>query len=465
MLDLSDIQGLVFSGHGHLPHSRFLFLRVRDRKRAQAWLTAVAPLIASAARRKRGSPKPAATAQIAFTFAGLESFGLDADSLAGFPREFAEGMSMGERPRALGDTDASAPETWQFGGPANPAIHILLVLYGENHAKMTELVGQPWYPSRPDSGVDIVFDQESFRRDNNEPFGFRDGISQPVIEGGPTPADPTQRALTTGEFLLGYPNEYANLSPAPTVRSAADPHNLLPAEESDPARKAFGLNGTYLVLRKLEQDVDGFWRWCKDNSRELGSTPGSDAAVALAAKLVGRWPSGCPLTLSPEQDNPAIGGDDKLNNDFLFAPTDLAGHACPIGSHIRRSNPRDVLHPNNPARSLEISNRHRLMRRGRPYLEETPARKAGLIFIAINADLQRQFEFIQQTWLNNPKFNGLFDDQDPMVSNCAGPGTMTIQRSPVRKTIHGLPQFTTVRGGAYFFLPGVRAIHFLASAP
>jgi deferrochelatase/peroxidase EfeB len=172
------------------------------------------------------------------------------------------------------------------------------------------------------------------------------------------------------------------------------------------------------------------------------------------------------LTLSPDYDDAAIGADGKRNNDFGFAESDAVGYACPIGSHVRRSNPRDVLHPNGPSRSLEISNRHRIMRRGRPYEETSPnGREVGLFFIAINADLQRQFEFVQQTWLNNPTFNGLTNDCDPIVSNSDGAGVMTIQRSPVRKTVSGVPRFITVKGGAYFFVPGLRALRYLAALP
>ena len=178
------------------------------------------------------------------------------------------------------------------------------------------------------------------------------------------------------------------------------------------------------------------------------------------------------MTLAPTRDNTALGADDKRNNAFDFSASDAEGFACPIGSHIRRANPRDVLHPNGAARSVQVSNRHRIIRRGRPYPDNSPERitgrsdeEVGLIFIAINADLQRQFEFVQQTWLNNPAFNGLFDDTDPLVTHQDGPGSMTIQRPPVRLALPAVPTFVTVRGGAYFFLPGLRAIRFLANLP
>jgi Dyp-type peroxidase family len=460
MLDLPDIQGIVFSGHGHMPHSRFLCLQIDDRKPAQAWLTRLAPCIVTGERRERGVPKPKTSAHIAFSAPGLQTLGLDQDALSTFPREFTEGMANGERPRVLDDTGDSAPERWQFGGPGTPVIHVLLALYATSEAEMESLTQEAWYPTQPGSGVHVVYQQDSFRRTDNEPFGFRDGISQPAIEGGPVPVTPGQSVLKAGELLLGYTNEYNNPSPVPTVSPALDTANLLPADATIPNRKAFGLNGSFLVLRKLAQDVDGFWRFCEEQTRNPDGTPNPDLKVWLAAKFVGRWPSGAPLTLSPDKDDPVLGKDDSRNNNFLFARTDGSGFACPIGSHVRRSNPRDALEPNSPERALVISNRHRIMRRGRPY--EDPLEK-GLIFIAFNADIQRQFEFIQQTWINNPKFNGLYDNKDPLVADDDGQGVMVLQRGPVRKKIHGLPRFVQMRGGGYFFLPGLRTLRFLAN--
>jgi len=176
------------------------------------------------------------------------------------------------------------------------------------------------------------------------------------------------------------------------------------------------------------------------------------------------------------QDDPALGKDERRNDDFLYMPTDAEGFGCPIGSHTRRSNPRDTQQPN-PARSIVITNRHRVLRRARPYHE--PGRSpgtgnadgtaVGLVFMCINADIQRQFEFVQQTWINNPKFNGLYDNKDPLIGDNddtpAGSGSMTIQRSPVRQKVGGIPRFVAVKGGGYFFLPAISALQFLARLP
>jgi len=498
MLELADIQAIVFSGHGHMPHSRFLLVQIEEPKAAKALLARLVPQIATGERRARGAEKPKSSISIAFTASGLTALGLTSDALDTFPREFTEGMTGGERPRVLDDTGDCAPENWQFGGPKTPPIDILLSLYSTSEAVMESLTREDWYPAAPGSGLRIVYEQDSIRRTDNEPFGFRDGIAQPAIEGSPVPTMPGQAVLKPGEFLLGYTNGYDNISTVPTVPAAQDPANLLPPADGAPALKGFGRNGSFLVLRKLAQDVEKFWQFCEDKTRNPDGTPNPQEKEKLAAKIVGRWRSGAPLNLAPDHDDPALGKDNQRNDNFLFAESDGKGFACPIGSHMRRSNPRDALEPNSPKRALVISNRHRIVRRGRPYVDPLPSPPAplahaedssavpeelrvvhavhraahnngpveqGLIFLAINADIERQFEFVQQTWLNSPKFNGLYDNPDPLLANSTGDGVMVLQSCPVRQKIHGLPRFVQMRGGGYFFLPGLRALRFLAALP
>jgi Dyp-type peroxidase family len=195
------------------------------------------------------------------------------------------------------------------------------------------------------------------------------------------------------------------------------------------------------------------------------------AAERLAARIVGRWPSGAPLVLTPDQDQAALADA----NDFGYAAVDPYGYRCPIGAHIRRAHPRDALdpHPGSDA-SIALDKRHRLLRRGREYgpplpPDETLAAPAstnddrGLHFICVNANIARQFEFVHHTWLNNPKFAGLYDDADPLVgAHRPSGGTFTMQAPPVRTRVSGLPRFVQPRGGAYFFLPGLRALRYLA---
>ena len=189
-------------------------------------------------------------------------------------------------------------------------------------------------------------------------------------------------------------------------------------------------------------------------------------AVKLAAKFMGRWPSGAPLVLAPDQDDPLIAADKNKVNDFKYHQED--GYKCPMGSHIRRSNPRDSLDPN-PVESAKAVSRHRIIRRGRPYGAPDAPKSAnkgddvGIIFIAINASIKRQFEFLQQMWVNDPKFDGMYENKDCITGDNYDLTIMTIQREAVRRRIRSVPRFVRVRGGGYFFVPSITALRYLAS--
>ncbi|MEM9260827.1 MAG: peroxidase, partial [Bacteroidota bacterium] len=271
----------------------------------------------------------------------------------------------------------------------------------------------------------------------------------------------------------------------PTVEVQHDPQAILPRiaiEDEDPEndlpytrRKLvgdFGRNGSYLVFRQMSQDVKGFWDFIDNAAKNGYNKSPKHAREELAAKMVGRWKEGEPLSKCP------VMGDCNLEdfNDFNYAQ-DLSGTRCPLGAHIRRTNPRDALE-GSLEDSIETSNRHRLLRRGRPYgapisptfdVDEILAAKeqeeeVGLHFICLNADIERQFEFVQHTWVNNTKFAGLYSDSDPLIGNqIDNHSTFTIQRESVRERITGMKSFVRVRGGAYFFLPGLRALRFLAA--
>jgi Dyp-type peroxidase family len=466
-LDFHDIQGLVLNGYGHLDHSRYLFFKITDARAAKRWLTTIASQVSSAKRRRREDELPGSQTNIAFTRSGMEKLGVPPDTIAAFPREFQMGMAAPERSRKLGDLGPSSPEVWQFGGPNTPTIDLLIMLYGRDEAVLDQSANREFDVSRASNGLEEVFRQTSIRHGSNEPFGFRDGISQPAIEGAGQKILPGQSIIKAGEFLLGYVDEYGEVVPVPNVSRELDPDRILAVDSSQPTRGSFGHNGSFVVFRKLAQDVTGFRSFLDRATRNADGTNNPARAKLLSAKMIGRWPSGTPLTLARESDDPELGKNKYRNNDFGFAATDHDGFACPVGSHIRRANPRDALaFPAEPKRSLTIANRHRIIRRGRPYHEVSAATgevvEQGLLFIAINATLHRQFEFIQQSWLNNTKFNGLYDERDPLSSANPGDGMMTIQAKPVRERLHGLPRFVTVRGGAYFFLPAIRALKFLA---
>jgi Dyp-type peroxidase family len=439
-LERHDIQGLFARGYSNLRRAAFFLLRL-DGTPANTWLAEVLPSVTSAEDR----PEQRAV-NVAFTNSGLERLGVDAATLAQFSNEFGSGMTTPHRQRILADAGESAPERWDWGGPATEPVHGVLLLYADGPAglealerEQTEQLGR--------HGVRLVRRLETNDLDGFEPFGFRDGVSQPLIEGlGKT--GPPELTLKAGEFVLGYPNEYDRLTDHPPL----------------------GRNGSYLVFRQLEQDVHGFWRFLDEATRQPDGRADPGAREKLGAKLVGRWPSGAPLTLAPDADDIGLAEE----NDFRYHAVDPRGARCPVAAHIRRANPRDSLDPRpGTDRSLELNRRHRLLRRGREYgpplsvddalQGKDDGKPRGLHFICLNANIARQFEFVQHTWLNNPKFDGLFDDADPLV----GPsepwgGTFTAPAEGVRERLTNVPRFITVKGGAYFFLPGMSALQTLA---
>jgi Dyp-type peroxidase family len=384
-----------------------------------------------------------------------------------------------DRAQRLGDIGINGPDQWEFGGPTGNApaerIHVLLMLYGDSTTTLNPLYAKQ-KESAEAAGLTVVWSEQSTDLPNShEHFGFHDSISQPVVEDSGQAAADNEAPLKAGEFILGYANEYGLTPLSPQVAPTLPGANLLPLLDDNPLRnpqRDFGRNGTYLVFRKLEQDVAGFWRFMAAQTNTGHPAEDARRAERLAAKCVGRWPSGTPLVLAPEQDVPQPAA--KPDNTFLYFNADSIGLRCPLGAHIRRANPRDALQPS-PAESLTTVRRHRILRRGRDYgpLLENPRSgtddgiKRGLLFIALNANLARQFEFIQQTWLSNPKFDGLHDNVDPLLggNDRAPNNSMTIPVDPARIRVTGLPRFVTLRGGGYFFLPGIRALTFLAFSP
>ncbi|MEO8538654.1 MAG: peroxidase [bacterium] len=464
-LELDDIQGLVARGYGRLRAARFLVLAFGDIQPARQWLASVAGELTPASE----DPREAAV-QLALTHAGLETLGLAATTLAGFSHEFREGMTTPHRQRVLGDLDGNAPESWRWGGPANPVPHALLMLYTANEVQMagaldaaTERLGT--------AGIRVLVTLDTTDIGEVEPFGFRDGISQPVPEGFGREGR-KEDTVKAGEFVLGYPNEYGELTDRPLVDPLKDPGEVLPQDSGGTKDRDFGRNGTYLVVRQLEQDVRGFWRYLEETTRGSNGDVRPEERDRLGAKMVGRWPGGAPLTTSPDRDDEAL----AKSNDFGYHHGDAEGLSCPVGAHVRRTNPRDSLDPNpGSADSLALNRRHRILRRGRAYgarLTPEDALEAsspdgierGLHFACLAANISRQFEFIQHTWANNSKFDGLYDEVDPIMGTRGAAGaTFSMPADPVRQRLTGIPQFVTVRGGAYFFLPGLRALRYLSS--
>jgi Dyp-type peroxidase family len=458
-LNLQDIQGLIKRGYNELPFSNILLLRVEDALKVKQWLARLLPDIS------RGDLKnPSLEINIAFTYAGLAALGLPRLLQKRFSLEFEEGMSEDSRSRLLGDYDPKTKRStvadWDWrDGEGDSTVHLLLVIYGpEEH--LVEKYCDELQLGYPDSGLRQIRKLVTIKREENrEHFGFQDGISQPNIEAFGHRTDALNNTVALGEFLLGYPNQYGKIPAGPTV---TDPNS---GQEWD-----FGRNGTYLVMRQLEQDVKGFWQYMADHSKNPDGTLNVVAAIALAAKLVGRWPSGVPLTISPDQDAPLL--QDKNNFLFGFQQEENYGK-CPVGAHIARVNPRDAL-AKDPKQSLKIASHHRILRRGRPYgrpfitsmePEElfskayATAEERGLHFICLNANISQQFEFIQSSWINNKKFNGLYNDADQVAGSQES--DFTIQQRPVCRHLPAIPAFVKVKGGGYFFMPSHAALKFL----
>jgi deferrochelatase/peroxidase EfeB len=489
--EFDDIQGLVRFAYKHHTEAAFLLLRVKNPAAARQWIAA-AP-VGSAVTRE---PLPPTVLQLAFTYGGLRALELPDDIAGAFYLEFVDGLSgNANRSRRLGDVGPNDTQRWEWGA-AGRIPHVGVFLY----ALPGRLTGwQDAIEAQIDSGFELIGQLATSNMGGIEPFGFIDGISQPQLDWGRERAvsDEEQLAYTNlsclGEYLLGYPNEYALYTPRPLLDSERDPENLLPSAEDVPNKKDFGRNGTYVVLRQLRQDVSGFWQAL---DRYAGGR--ADLRARLGASLVGRTLQGEPLVgLLHEQITGNASKSDPDLNAFTYQ-SDSQGQRCPLGAHIRRANPRNADLPRGECgwlgrlvRALGLSARaraldlvastrfHRLLRRGREYGVAVSQERAlngppnetesGLQFMCLGANIERQFEFVQSAWVASAKFDGLSDQADPLLGNrLSGPGdsrsdAFSIPQSDAPdQRLSGLPPFITVRGGAYFFLPGIRALRYLS---
>ena len=435
MLELDDIQHILLTRAPALT-GRYEFLSFSSAPAGRAWLSVIADKVQSAMAMQASVDKDKRWVTVAFTWNGLRALGVDEASLATFPDEFKQGMVA--RAEMLGDTGTNHPERW-VGGLASPDLHAIVILFARDAAERERCQFEHEKLTAQCGGVEVLstLDLEAtpfdYARDH---FGYRDRLSQPVLEGTdevPTPG--SGPPLKPGEFILGYPDENG------------PPANL-------PQPETLSRNGSYMAYRRLQEHVGRF----RDFLSEHGKTP--EEQELIAAKLMGRWRSGAPLALAPNKDDPALGADPERNNNFNYKQMDPHGYAVPLGSHARRMNPRDTAHN---------MNRRRMIRRGAtygPYLPEgTPEDGAerGIAAFVICASLIRQFEFAQNVWVNDKNFHELGNERDPIIGNHDGTLEFKIPKRPIRKKITGLPAFTTVRGGAYFFLPGLKALQYLAA--
>jgi len=493
----TQTQGLVVSGFVGLPTGRALFLEFawpQGQAHGGAWLQTLkglAPISDADGRDERA-------ASLAFTWTGLARMGLPETALASFTRPFREGMFQEDRMRRLGDRrsgqwletvveggpqwSANAPLRRLPGGPDEEQIvtpttvHALLLLY-----EASEAAADAWAKAVETAltahqvkivhVLPLVLDVDQTSLISREHFGFADGISQPqpfdadavTLEEKPVPPGPN--CVPLGEFLIGHLNGHREKAPGPITPESAGSAVLPPHAQAEGFRD-LGLDGSYMVVRQLKQDVAAFWNSLARGAERIRQLdPEHSAGVTadwLAERVVGRTRDGHLLCPAGQLPPDSFGGP---QNDFLFRASDGEGKGCPAGSHVRRANPRDSLAPD-PSMAqtlLDAANNHRILRRGRKYgpkLEDPTAddgQARGLLFICLNTDIARQFEFVQQTWLLNQNFATLFDETDPLV----GPkGTMTLRDRPLRRIVD-VETFVQLVGGDYFFLPSLPALSYL----
>lgn len=477
-----EAQGLVVSPFGHLPVAQAMFLHA-DRT-GGGWLRALreaAPVTAA-----DGKDQHASTA-IALTWSGLKALGLDEDALASFSQPFQQGMHQEDRRRRLGDVSgqtvvADGPrwsgnaEAAKHEGAAPPTpvtVHALLLLYARDDAALQRRAADAATALRGE-GVEVVhelplslrFDADGRAREH---FGFADGFSQPIPHGPaivPPAGVPESRyrwhGIAAGDILVGHRNAHDEDAPGPVVAGSADPQGLLPKGAAPEGFVDLGRNGTYLVVRELRQDVAAFWT-SLDAAAAARGEPGVDADW-LAARIIGRERDGD--LLIPGGTLPAKDGEP--DNDFGFLDDDPHGYGCPFGSHVRRANPRDGLaaEESDGPTLLAAANNHRILRRARKFgpaiadlRDKEDKAHRGLLFMCLNTDIARQFEFIQQTWLFNRGFATLHGETDPLM----GPkGFFTLPAEPVRRRVE-VETYVQMVGGEYFFLPSLPALDYLAS--
>jgi Dyp-type peroxidase family len=433
-LELADIQSGAVRPRPTPYAATYLVFRVDDRKAGREFLRRAGRVVASAAHPS--SPVADTWVSIALTYQGLSVLGVPNESLESFPVEFRQGMAA--RAAVLGDRGESSPENWEK--PLGSLdVHVVMTVVAPDAEHLEAALAQARETHRDLTGVQMIWRQDCYALpDETEPFGFRDGMSHPAIQGSGIPGtNPGEQPLKAGEFILGYPDEFG-LTP------------------SIPQPDVLGRNGTYVVFRKLHQRVAAFRQYLKANST------GSEDEELLAAKMMGRWRSGAPLARCPLHDDPELGADPQRNNDFLYEQDDALGYKTPQGSHIRRVNPRDAKVPS-------VVPIHRMIRRGTAYgpllpegvLEDDGADR-GLMFAFVGAHIGRQFEFVQSTWIEDSTFIGAGDLKDPINGDSDRDNELTIPRRPVRRHLQGLPRFVVTRGGEYCFMPGLNALRWLA---
>lgn len=498
-------QGMVATGFGRLDHGVALFLELPTLCGGK-WLQDLCEAYPVTAASETGGEPLSCAVSLCFTASGLSNIGLSEKAMASFSAPFREGMMQEDRLRRLGDRrKAKWLDTVIDGGPiwsgniensdrlkllvksdvasepvvTKKTVHAMITLYAKKQADV-ETRGQEIEKLLGSHKVKIVhrlplaLDVIDGRGFSREHFGFADGISQPIPfdEAGAVSKDgsvdktgDSVHGVRLGEILLGHKNGHQEIAPGPVVESEGD--SPIPEHDRAHGFRDLGKNGSYVVVRQLRQDVASFWNGMEQAAEAIRKQDNSATHVTgewVAEKVVGRGIDGRGLLPDKRIENDQ---DNVIRNDFRFFDADRHGLGCPLGSHIRRANPRDSLAPDKSMKQtlLDAANNHRILRRGRKYGPKQEDRLTddgedrGLLFICLNTDIARQFEFTQQTWLLNSDFSTLFEETDPLV----GPdGEMTIPAEPLRRRAK-VQTFVKLVGGEYFFLPSMPGLKYLAS--
>lgn len=508
-IDLDDIQGNIVKAYGRFgyPVARYIFFQFHDMDAGRAFIRSLLPMITTSRPWFADTPLPPATTNIAFTYQGLKQLGLPTKSLHSFPEEFSMGMKA--RGEILGDDNESSPEHWDPVWRNDKRVNMFMSINGQNlvalEARYQEIQSllnahtgkvEQLRGHRGEHGDDMAYQEAAAvlidgKITAKEHFGYTDGISDPYFKGSgsnpinligggkPTRQDPATEEgwapLETGEFILGYRDETQELPIAPVPR-------------------LLSYNGTFMVYRKLHENVGSFNQYIEQAGKDFSGGP-----EALVAKMSGRWRNGAPTVLFPTQAEAdafieeleksreaakmATAPAEKANalahfntlrkrlTGFNFNQ-DIGGGRCPMGSHIRRTNPRGCLEygvANAYSTPGALDNRRRLLRRGLPYGKVvdrmSDAGEHGIIFMAIGTSIERQFEFVQQQWINYGNDFKLANQRDPLLGNHDGHGDFMIEGSSPENPpffCARLPRFVTTRGGEYFFIPSLTAIRMIA---
>jgi Dyp-type peroxidase family len=433
-LELDDIQSGVLRPRPSPYAATYIGLRIDDRKAGRELMRRACGVVNSAA--ESASKMGDAWTSISITYQGLKALGVPQASLDSMDTVFAQGMAA--RAPTMKDIGPSAPEHWEKPF-ATLDLHVIITALAPTQAELDPLLERAKKAFEEMRGLTQVWRQDCYALETDkEHFGFKDGIGQPAIEGSGLPSPNSLEApLKAGEFVLGYPDEMGN------IKVSVPP--------------VLGKNGTYVGVRKLHQNVAAFRQYLKSHSAN------ADEEALLGAKMMGRWPSGAPLAVCPFKDDPAVAADPVRRNTFLYKDDDPRGLKTPLGSHLRRANPRD-------SDIIGVQRLHRVFRRGTVYgpalpegVLEDDGVERGFLFGFICADPGRQFEFLQSQWVNDGTFANLGEARDPVVgAQESGDGTMVIPQAPIRRKLVGLPSFVVTRGGEYAFMPSLSALRWLA---